>query len=281
MNKEIKHNCQKDFFYEIALPIRVSKNFTYKCNKRLKKGIRVIVPFNHTHHTGIVWEERSSPPTDYNVKNILEIVDDTPSISTELMKLAQWISQYYSISCGQTLAAMLPAAFNIQVQQQVRVAETSYSKDLPKAVHEMISTLDKKEWLEIRELKQKLKIKNFQYWLETLESEGILEIKRSFDSKIKKKIANFIILQEVEKFPKLTKKQEEAYQYMKNFGKDFALAKIAKIYSYSIVKALRSKGLLSIEPREVQLGFNFAKKLLPPKKITLSSEQNSAIDAIS
>jgi primosomal protein N' (replication factor Y) len=279
MNKNTEQNCQKDFFYEIALPIRVAKNFTYKHHNKLKPGTRVVVSFNHTHHTGIVWIETQPPQTNYKIKNVLEVVDKEPALSSDILQLAGWISQYYAVSYGQALAAMLPAAFNIQVQQKVKLTTKSY-KHPSKEVENLITQLKVAEWTEIKELKENSKLNNFQFWLEFLEADGIIEIKRSFDRKIKKKVANFVILSEVEEIPKLTKKQNEAYTYMQNIGKDFALAKIAKVFSYSIVKALRNKGLLTIEPREIETSFNFKKQPPKPKNIKLTEEQYSAIEAI-
>ncbi|MDN5353683.1 MAG: hypothetical protein PWQ09_439 [Candidatus Cloacimonadota bacterium] len=279
MNKKDEQNCQKEFFYEVALPIRVAKNFTYKHHSKLKPGCRVVVPFNHTHHTGIVWEETEPPHSDYKIKSVWEVVDQVPALSSDILQLAGWISQYYAVSHGQALAAMLPAAFNIQVQQKVKLTAKSHNKIPPKA-EALIAQLKVTEWTEIEQLKENSKQQNFQFWIEQLEADGIIEIKRSFDSKIKKKVANFVILSEVEAIPILTKKQSEAYNFMKNLGNDFALAKIAKKFSYSIVKALRNKGLLSIEPREVETGFDFKKQPPKPKKIKLTAEQNSAIEAI-
>ena len=89
-----------------------------------------------------------------------------------------------------------------------------------------------------------------------------------------------MVLSKVDEIPSLTAKQTEAFEYMKSIAADFPLARIAAKYSYSIVKALRNKDIISIEPREVkEQYFTFPPKRIL-KKIELTSEQQTAIFTI-
>ena len=109
-------------YYQIALPINVTKLYIYKNKEEIRSGCRVLVSFNNTFHTGIVWQETQEIDEKIKYKAILEVIDDNPKISTELLELALWISKYYQCSLGQSLSAMLPSAFNIQLQRKVRLA---------------------------------------------------------------------------------------------------------------------------------------------------------------
>jgi len=108
-------------YYKIALPINVSALYTYKCKVLIEPGCRVLVSFNNTFHTGIIWQKTDEIDKKIKYKSILEIIDEKPKISNELLKLALWISKYYHSSLGQTLSAMLPSAFNIQLQRKIRL----------------------------------------------------------------------------------------------------------------------------------------------------------------
>ncbi|MBT4333648.1 MAG: hypothetical protein HOD64_10260, partial [Candidatus Cloacimonetes bacterium] len=110
-------------YYQIALPINVTKLYIYKSEEDIIPGCRVLVSFNNTFHTGIVWQETQEIDEKIKYKAILEIIDDKPKISEELLELALWISKYYHCSLGQSLSAMLPSAFNIQLQRKVKLAD--------------------------------------------------------------------------------------------------------------------------------------------------------------
>ena len=268
-------------YYQIALPINVTKLYIYKNEKEIIAGCRVLVSFNNTFHTGIVWQETNKIDEKIKYKDILEIVDEEPKISSELLELALWISKYYRCSLGQSLSAMLPSAFNVQLQRKIKLADISKSNLDNGPAQRIVEALNN-DWQDIPKLKEKLKIKSseFNTALEELENSGIIEINRVFDEKIKKKIANFVTLLKVDKLPVLTTKQTEAYEYMKNIATDFPLAKIASKFSYSIVKALRNKGLLTIDSREVKREyFSFPKKR-KIKNIQLTSEQKTAISSV-
>ena len=272
-------------YYQIALPINVTKLYIYKNKENIVPGCRVLVSFNNTFHTGIVWQETQDIDKNIKYKDILEIVDDIPKISSELLELALWISKYYRCSLGQSLSAMLPSAFNIQLQRKVRLTDNSkldIDNETSEKIVKELNNESYRDWLDIPKLKEKIGIKTseFNTLLEELENSGIIEINRVFDEKIKPKIVNFVKLQQVDPLPSLTVKQTEAYEYMKSISDDFPLAKIAQKYSYSIVKALRKKNLLSIESREVRKQyFTFPKKRIL-KDIELTAEQQKAISNI-
>ena len=268
-------------YYQIALPINVTRLYIYKYEENILSGCRVLISFNRTFHTGIVWKEAIEIDENIKYKDILEIVDTKPKISSELLELALWISKYYHCSLGQSLAAMLPSAFNIQLQRKVKLVNNS-NLDLESEFSQKIVTELDKDWFDIAKLKEKLEIKSsiFNTALEELENNGIVEINRVFDEKIKPKIANFVILQQTDSLPSLTAKQTEAYEYIKSISSDFPLAKIATKFSYSIVKALRNKNLLSIEPREVRKQYFTFPKKRTLKKIELTEEQTLAISTV-
>ncbi len=268
-------------YYQIALPINVTKLYIYKNEEVILPGCRVLVSFNNTFITGIVWQETHKVDEKIKYKKILEIVDDIPKISSELLELAMWISKYYWCSLGQSLSAMLPSAFNVQLQQKVKLADNAEANIENTTAQTIVKELNN-DWLDISKLKKQMgfKASEFNKAMEDLENDGAIEIDRVFDEKIKPVIANFVTLLSVDVLPSLTVKQTEAYEYMKNIANDFPLAKISKKFSYSIVKALRNKELITIEPREVKREyFTFPQKQVV-KDIELTGEQQTAISAI-
>jgi primosomal protein N' (replication factor Y) len=73
----------------------------------LTPGTRVLVPLQKRQVTGIVLELVGESPHS-EVKDVSEALDDRPVVDAQLLKLAQWIAQYYLASPGDVLATMLP-----------------------------------------------------------------------------------------------------------------------------------------------------------------------------
>ncbi len=269
-------------YYDIALPVRINKSFTYRTAENICRGCRVLVTLGSTYHTGIIFEQNEHIDTELKYKDILEVIDEKPKISENLLHLAKWISDYYQCSLGLTLSAMLPSAFNIQIQRQVRKISDEKIDENDETPETILQNINNTEWEDIPKLKKKIKLKTslFNFWLEKLENSGIIEIKRTYDEKIKKKVANFVILNPLDKLPELTPKQAEVFKKLQEKGNDIALSEIVNDVSRSVLKAIQNKGLLRIEPREVQTRNTFLPSKRTPKKIKHTEEQKCVIDKI-
>lgn len=99
-------------YMAVALPVPADRLFTYASNSDLSPlpGSRVLVPFGKQTLTGIVVSHNVSPVP--GVREILEVLDDTPALTDSLMKLGAWISEYYLCSPGEAYFAILPSGFS-------------------------------------------------------------------------------------------------------------------------------------------------------------------------
>lgn len=99
-------------FCDVALPVPLRTVFTYAIPARLADaqiiGSRVIVPFRNRQVIGVAVNFASKPPDETKLKEIIEIVDATPALTPELLRLGEWISRYYVAPIGETLRSMLP-----------------------------------------------------------------------------------------------------------------------------------------------------------------------------
>lgn len=98
--------------------INVDKTFDYivpfEYIEKIKIGMRVKVPFASRELEGFVLDLVNSVDDNYELKEIISIVDDEPILNNELLHLGQFMSKkYFStlISCYQT---MLPKALKAQ-----------------------------------------------------------------------------------------------------------------------------------------------------------------------
>lgn len=98
--------------------INVDKTFDYivpfKYIEKIKIGMRVKVPFASRELEGFVLDLVNSTDDNYELKEMISIVDEEPILNNELLHLGQFMSKkYFStlISCYQT---MLPKALKAQ-----------------------------------------------------------------------------------------------------------------------------------------------------------------------
>ena len=100
-------------YVDVILPLPLEGLFTYAVSDelaaRVAMGVRVVVPFNKSkRYTAIVAKLHDEKP-DFEVKNIIEVLDSQPIILPEQLRLWNWISEYYMAPIGEVMNAALPA----------------------------------------------------------------------------------------------------------------------------------------------------------------------------
>lgn len=117
-------------FVEAILPLPLPGTFTYSIPEELKgkvfPGCRVVVPFGKKiTYTALVASVHNTPNNDYEIRPIKEILDETPIILDEQIKLWEWISRYYLCSLGDIYKAAIPQGlkgeFKPRTEQRVKL----------------------------------------------------------------------------------------------------------------------------------------------------------------
>jgi primosomal protein N' (replication factor Y) len=96
-------------FCDVALPVPLDMVFTYRVAAEFKPviGGRVLVPFRQQRLTGIVVELHDRKPS-VTIKPILNVLDVTPVLDEQLLRLGKWIADYYLAPLGEVFRTMLP-----------------------------------------------------------------------------------------------------------------------------------------------------------------------------
>jgi len=96
-------------FCDVALPVPLDMVFTYRVAGETAPvvGGRVLVPFRQQRMTGIVVELHDRKPT-VKIKNILSVLDVSPVLNGQLLRLGRWIADYYLAPLGEVFRTMLP-----------------------------------------------------------------------------------------------------------------------------------------------------------------------------
>ncbi|MFL6374538.1 MAG: primosomal protein N' [Pyrinomonadaceae bacterium] len=119
-------------FVEAVLPVPIRRSFTYRVPERLvgkiRIGARLRLPFGRRDLIGYAVNVLEELPAEADVdetkiKDILEVLDDEPLITPEILDLTKWTADYYASFWGEMLKASLPAGINSEkVRPRLRKA---------------------------------------------------------------------------------------------------------------------------------------------------------------
>mgnify|MGYP001222320021 CR=1 FL=1 len=105
-------------YIEVILPISIPGLFSYSVPTNFKqknlKGCRVIVPFGkRKYYTGLVYKNVDKVSSKFAVKEVFEVLDVEPIVTTEQLKFIDWVSNYYMCNLGDAYNAALPAGLKL------------------------------------------------------------------------------------------------------------------------------------------------------------------------
>jgi len=105
-------------FVDVAVPVGIRKTFAYSVpasmRAKIAPGMRVLVPFGRKLLTGYVtgFPERAALE-GIRLKAVGELLEQTPSITPELVRAALWVSEYYFAPPGEVFRALFPAGSQV------------------------------------------------------------------------------------------------------------------------------------------------------------------------
>src|SRR5688572_11177830 len=93
-------------------PVPLHDLLTYEVPPALsagvQPGVRVRIPLGRQVRTGVVTSFAAEPPVR-DMRAILEVLDEDPFLTTELLELARWAARYYLTPLADVLAVAVPA----------------------------------------------------------------------------------------------------------------------------------------------------------------------------
>jgi len=115
-------------YLQVAVPRRLYRVFTYATPPGMPTGwapgMRVRVPFGRGTLTGFIVAVTSEPETGGKTTRIREVLarlEDTPSMSPDLLALTEWVAEHYLAPFGQCLRLAFPGSSE-------RVRSTAHAK---------------------------------------------------------------------------------------------------------------------------------------------------------
>ena len=98
-------------FCDVVLPVPLDTAFTYRIPDGMRPvvGGRVLVPFRQQRLSGVVTALHDRAPK-VQIKNVLTVLDASPVLDEQLLRLGKWIADYYLAPLGEVFRTMLPLA---------------------------------------------------------------------------------------------------------------------------------------------------------------------------
>jgi len=188
------------YWAEIILPLALPNVYTYSVPVNMvaaaQPGCRAEVLFGkNKKYAGIIKKLITEEPP-YKTKSILNILDDTPLIYPQQLKLWQWMSEYYMCTEGEVMAAALPANFKLS-SETVLIFNEEYGDDFSALGNEEFvvgeALLLKKE-LTITEVQQVMDATHVYPTIKKLIEKNVCFIREDLNEKYKVKKENYVIL---------------------------------------------------------------------------------------
>lgn len=123
-------------YAEVAIPLNVHQTFTYRLPDSFaasaQVGCRVLVPFGKQLLTAYIVElhqslaEAGQQEGEIEIKEVEELFDTAPLVTTELLELSKWIADYYYAPWGEVIKCCLPAGINAEAEIVLAVTDEGH-----------------------------------------------------------------------------------------------------------------------------------------------------------
>src|SRR5262245_42033126 len=141
--------------------------------------MRVLVPLGGRVVTGCVVAFQETPPVDVP-KFVVDLLDDQPALTPDLLTLTQWMARYYVATWGETIRAALPRALqSVSVQTVTLTPEgKAIATREPRSTVEsrILSALAQHRSLTLKQLQRQISAAGLRSTIQRLAAEGVVEV---------------------------------------------------------------------------------------------------------
>ena len=170
-------------FVDVILPLPLAGSFTYRlsesCGTGVQTGSRVVVQFGaKRYYTAIVVRKHDEEPQgDYEIKEVVEVLDAEPIVQPMQLRLWQWIADYYMCSIGDVYKAALPSGLKMESETVVE-ANPAFVPEVPlkEKEQQLLDALLLNPKQRVQQLLTKCGLKSGMHHIKALLDKGALSI---------------------------------------------------------------------------------------------------------
>ncbi|MGE3803024.1 MAG: primosomal protein N', partial [Candidatus Kapaibacterium sp.] len=171
-------------FVRVAVPVPLFNTFTYAVPESFRGaalfGSRVSIPFGKRTLTGVVVDEMETTDVE-GVRPIKDVLDAEPLFDDNLLRFAEWISNYYISPLGETLRSMLPQGMSPESGHLIRLLREVVGEELqelrrraPRQAAVVAALSDHERGVKVAFLQRKVGADGLHSQLVALEEKGII-----------------------------------------------------------------------------------------------------------
>ena len=187
------------YFVEVIIPLPLATTFTYQISETefnfIQPGMRIAVPWGKSKtYTALALATHNLLPQDYEAKEIIEILDETPKVTAIQLKHWQWISNYYMCAIGDVYRTAIPSSLLLEGETIVTLSTEISVDESTLSDHEYLvyEALQQQPTLRIDEIISILNKKNIFPIIQTLVSKGIVIVGERIVERYKAKKTKYI-----------------------------------------------------------------------------------------
>ncbi|MCM3901343.1 MAG: primosomal protein N' [Pyrinomonadaceae bacterium] len=117
-------------YADVVVPLHVSQSFVYRLPESVRGiarlGARVVVPLGRSLTTGYIVDlhdtlQADTDLSEADVKDVKQVLDSDPLVTSEVLQITQWVSEYYAAPWGEVIKAALPPGISANIEQFLKV----------------------------------------------------------------------------------------------------------------------------------------------------------------
>lgn len=292
---------------QVILPLPLRDTFTYNVPDSVSDtvgiGTRVLVQFGRKkYYTAVVAGLDQTPPSAYEVKEVMAVLDPEPALRYPQLKFWSWISDYYLCTVGEVMKAAIPAGLKLESESIVTLNPDFDSEDgirLTERQSEIVAALQHTGKDSLAGIEKTLGLKNVAPHVNALLAAGIVRMEEKIVERYRPKCVTMVRLlcdrddsERVESIFDMTSRSPKqqavllAYMDLSGFSKRGGsataverdhLLRTASV-TPAVLKALVDKGILEVYKEKVNRFASSADSA--PRSVILSDAQAKAVKEI-
>ncbi len=286
----------------IVFPLPVEQAFTYIVPRGLEAsaqiGSRIIAPLGPRHRTGFIvsFQDKADGVA---LRELDDVLDIQPIISTQIMMLAEWISRYYLCSLGEALRATIPSVFLQSSKHQITLRTDRpehyvmlLSRSAPRQ-SQILQHISLNGKTTVDQLKKKLGAKSLYSSLNQLRAKQLIELTQVFSSRtVKPRTEKYVELapplaglstdELLSQLKRKAPRQAACMAFLQKRGGKISQRELLRSTGAQpgTILSLENQALIKVSRETVFRDYYDYIKTLPPQVFDLNQEQKQALGRI-
>ena len=192
-----------DCFIDVVLPLPLPDCFTYHVAEEflpeIATGKRVLVPFGkNKFYSALVLRQHNQQQQDYEIKEIISVLDDYPLVTEQQLAFWQWLADYYLCTLGEVMAAGVPSAFKLASETKIGIHPdfSGEISSLSEKELQIVNALTQKDSLTLSEIEKLLNRTYVVSQIKNLLDKGVVTAFEEVEERYFPKTETFLSLSE-------------------------------------------------------------------------------------